>query len=301
MSQPKLISIDKDLIRDRQMQVLQQHREALKKRSGDSFCKLLKGWRKQRKLSQLDFSLEAGLSQRHLSFLESGRSKPSREMVMQLCQALELALRETNQLLQAAGFAPVYQQRDLDSEEMASVNNVLKMMLSHHEPFPALVADRGWNLLMANDAANRLIGLMGDKEDVWSKADPSGKKNVYRMTFSESGMKPLISNWDIVEKSLIQRLIKDISLAPDHQELASLYEEISEQLGSSSLNFNDMINDSAPVLPVEMSMGGVTLCVYSVISSFGTAQDITADELKIETFFPADEFTKQFFERLAGT
>lgn len=283
------------------MQVLHKSREVATKGVGENFCQLLKARRKQRKISQLDFSLEAGLSQRHLSFLESGRSKPSREMVMQLCQALELALRETNQLLQAAGFAPVYQQRDLDSEEMASVNSVLKMMLTHHEPFPALVADRGWNLLMANDAANKLIGLMGDKEEIWQRVDPSGKKNIYRMTFSEFGMRPLISNWDIVEKSLMQRLVKDISLAPDHQELGALYEEISEQFVSNSgLNLKDMINDSAPVLPVEMSVGNVTLSVYSVISSFGTAQDITADELKIETFFPADEFTKQFFERLSA-
>lgn len=268
--------------------------------SEHEFPQMLKKWRKQRRVSQLDFSLDAGISQKHLSFLESGRSKPSREMVMTISEALELPLRERNQLLHSAGFAQVYKQRALDNDEMSMVQDALQMSLKHHEPYPAIVADRNWNLLMANDASLRLVGLVGEVEDVWQKVDPSGDKNVYRMTFSEHGMRPFISNWEEMAMHMMQRLQRELSADPENDYLAALHKEIA-----ADFHYEDKIGllgnptPIAPILPMHMTVGDVTLKTFSMISSFGTAQDITAEEIKVETFFPADAFTRVFFQRLA--
>lgn len=278
------------------MQILEE------KRTTVEFPLMLKKWRKQRRISQLDFSLEAGISQRHLSFLESGRSNPSRDMVLTLSEALDLPLRERNQLLHAAGFAQVFKQRALGSQEMGVVQDALQMSLNHHEPYPALVADRNWNLVMANEASLRLVSLLGDPEEVWQRVDPSGQKNVYRMTFSEQGMRPLIANWDELAKHLIIRLQREMSADPDNPYLAQIFEEISEKTELPSIqSVSDMLDPVAPVLAMQMQVGDVSLRTFSMISSFGTAQDVTAEELKVETFFPADEFTKEFFQRLAST
>jgi len=268
---------------------------------GSAFTVLVKKWRKLRKLSQLDLSLDAGISQRHISFMESGRSKPSREMVLGLCEAMELPLRERNSLLNAAGFAPIFKERKLESEEMKVIHQALDMSLAHHEPYPAIVADRNWNLIKANQAAIRFMGLLGDLEQVWKKVDPRGGKNVYRMTFHPDGMKPLISNWKELARTLLQRLQREVNADPDNEPLRDLLREVSEQSGVDlSLGLPDMISPLAPVLPMEMTAGGVTLKVFSMISTFGTALDITAEELKIETFFPADEFTENFFKTIAS-
>jgi len=265
-----------------------------------TFSSMLKHWRKHHKQSQLDLSLEAGISQRHLSFLESARAKPSREMVLNLASAMELPLRERNGLLHVAGFAPVFKERNLDSEEMSAVQKALKMSLSHHEPYPALVADRNWNLLMANDASLKLIGLLGDPEDVWARVDPSGLKNIYRMTFHPEGMQPLIGNWDVLARHLFLRLQRELSADPGNEYLSQLLLEVCEwsdfELVPKAI---DVMQALTPVVPMELSAGGATLKVFSMISSFGTALDITAEELKVETFFPADDFTAQFFRRLA--
>jgi transcriptional regulator with XRE-family HTH domain len=267
--------------------------------SEHEFPQLLKKWRKQRRLSQLDFSLDAGISQKHLSFLESGRSKPSRDMVMTISEALELPLRERNQLLHSAGFAQVYKQRALDNDEMAMVRDALQMSLKHHEPYPAIVADRNWNLLMANDASLRLVGLLGDPEEVWQKVDPSGDKNVYRMTFSEHGMRPVISNWDEMASHLMQRLQRELSADLENEYLAELHKEIAADFHyEDKLGVLGSLTPIAPILPMHMTVGGITLKTFSMISSFGTAQDITAEEIKVETFFPADDFTKTFFQGL---
>jgi len=265
------------------------------------FSSLVIQWRKHRKLSQLDLALDAGVSQRHISFMESGRSKPSREMVLGLAQVLEVPLRERNQLLSAAGFAPVFKERGLDDEDMTAVQQALEMSLKHHEPYPALVADRNWNLVMRNQAAIGMISLLGDPEEVWQRVDPSGKKNVYRMTFHPEGMQPLVQNWDQMAKLLLLRLQREVSADPANEELSTLLADVTEMSGVEiSRGVGSMSVPLAPILPLEMSAAGVTLKVFSMISSFGTALDITAEELKVETFFPADDFTATFFKRLKG-
>lgn len=261
---------------------------------------LLKSWRGIRKRSQLDLALDAGVSQRHLSFIESGRAQPSRDMLLQLAEVLDIPLRERNQLLHAAGFAPLYQERSLDSLDMTAVKQALDMMLSHHEPFPALVVDRQWNLVLRNAAADRFIGLLGEQEQVWRQVDPSGQYNVMRMTFHPAGLQPFLQNWEQTATLLLSRLQREMLADPANPALSALFDELCA-LPAIPPHWRNRVWTTAPppFLPLEIGMGGVTLKVFTMISAFGTALDVTADELRVETFFPADAFTRQFFVALA--
>lgn len=271
------------------------------KRNLPPFAQLLKGWRERRKCSQLDLALDAGVSQRHLSFLESGRAQPSREMILQLAEVLDVPLRERNQMLNAAGFAPVFSQRTLDNDEMNAVRQALEMMLRHHEPFPALVVNREWNLVMANDAAVRFISLLGDPDDVWQRVDPSGGRNVMRMTFHSAGMQPLLRNWDQAATLLLSRLQREVAADPTHTALRELFDDLSQMPHVVQQWHNTPWNETPPpILPLALGLGDQTLNIFTMISSFGTALDITAEELRVETFFPMDDFSRAFFQQLAN-
>lgn len=265
------------------------------------FAAMMIKWRKFKKLSQLDLSLESGVSQRHISFMESGRAKPSRSMVLALAQVLSIPLRDQNQLLNLAGFSPEFKERNLGNADMYAVNQALEMSLAHHEPYPAIVADRNWNLVMENEASQRFLGLIGKPDEVWQRVDPSGNKNVYRLTFHPLGLQPLISNWSEMAKQLLLRLQRDVAADPNNEFLSALLNEVVENSGLKDV-YGEIDGGTAiaPVIPMEMTTAGMTLKTFSMISSFGTAQDVTASELKVETFFPADDVTKLFFERLAG-
>jgi len=291
--------------RETQIESRQSERQVHSNMGASSFPELLKFWRGLRKLSQLELAFDADVSQRHVSFLESGRAKPSREMILQLSKALDLPLRERNQLLSAAGFAALYQERDLNDADMSAVRRALEMSLKHHEPYPALVVDRNWNLLMRNQAAEALVRFIGEPEKVWQTVDPSGKKNVYRMTFHDQGFKQFIANWEFLSRILMMRLQKEVVADPGNERLHDLYRELLAQSPEleASLASNSKLSDSnslsaAPVLSMELSVGSMKLNLFSMVSAFGTAQDVTAQEIKVETFYPADDFTEQFFARL---
>lgn len=264
---------------------------------------LLKTWRQTRKLSQLELALDAGVSQRHLSFVESGRAQPSRDLIVLLAETLEVPLRERNVLLRAGGFAPLFEQRHLNDDDMAGVRQALEMALRHHEPYPAVVVDRQWNMVLCNAAADRFIGLLGEPEAVWQRVDPSGGKNVLRMTFSEQGMRPLLKNWVQLAPLLLIRLQRESSADPTHQALRALYQELSQLPSVTALSSCGHLQGWASALPPTLNMalglGEATLNVFSMMSTFGTALDITAEELRTETFFPADAFTADFFRQLA--
>lgn len=267
-----------------------------------AFSSMLKKWRKLKRFSQLDLAIDADVSQRHVSFLESGRSCPSRDMVLSLAAALKMPLREQNSLLKAAGFASTFQERQLNSADMDAVNHALEMMLTHHDPYPAIVVDRNWNLLNANNAAQSLLALLGLSESGWQTVDPSGDQNIYRMTFHERGFRPLISNWGELSRGLLARLQQEVSADPCNIYLSDLYEECCQicagNEGLVDLTVDLSVGGSlAPVLPMELTLGSLKLKTFSMISSFGTAQDVTAEELKVETFYPADECTRQFFDQ----
>ena len=264
------------------------------KHQGSPFANTLKKWRKFRKFSQLDLSLEAGISQRHLSFLESGRSRPGKETIMELAEALSMPLRDRNQLLNSAGFTAVYKERAIDDTTMVTIQNALKMTLDHHEPFPALAVDRKWNLFMANNASMKLIELMGPPDQSLFE---EGKLNVYRMTFSEYGFRPFISNWSQIANPLLLRLQREVNDDPANEFLSGLLDEMQRLSCTENYSAEDIAATVAPVLSLHMKLGDIELKMFSMISSFGTALDVTASEIKVETFFPADDFTRQFFQR----
>lgn len=264
-----------------------------------SFGGLLRHWRTQRKMSQLDLALESEVSQRHLSFLESGRARPSQQMVMQLSEALEIPLRERNTLLTAAGFAPFYRQRGLSDADMAPVQDGLLRMLEHHEPYPAVVVDRDFNLLMDNRAFRAMIGLFGDADAVWRGCCPDGEPNLLRLTFHPQGARPFIRNFNEVGPVMLLRAYRE-TLAGSSEPIRRFIEEVRQD-ASVPAQWHIAAPGAVPppVLPLVLGLDGLELRLFTMISTFGTPHDITTDEIRVETFFPADQATEQFLRKLS--
>lgn len=253
------------------------------------FGATLRRWRAMRKLSQLELALAADVSQRHVSFMESGRATPSRGMVLQLAESLDLPLRERNQMLVAAGYAPVYQARALDDPDMAAVRAALELTLQHMAPNPAMVVDRNWNMLMANRALHRAFGLMGDLEAMWSRVCPGGERNVLKLTFHPAGVRDYLRNWRELAPLMLLRTRREAEQQANAT-LAALIDEILDYPGvPRRWRADDRRGAPPPILPLEYGVGETRLRLFSMIATFDTAQDVTADELRIESFFPADE------------
>ena len=252
-----------------------------------SFPDLLRSWRRRRRMSQLELALDSGVSQRHLSFLESGRAAPSRAMILQLGETLQVPLRDRNDLLLAAGFAPVFRARPLEDPQMAQVMSAVRMILRNHEPFPAIAVDRAWNVRLANGSFDRLVDLLGS--DLWSRVG-GAQRNVMRLFFHPEGIRPIVTNWGAIAHLLWQRARRE-SEAVGGGELRVLLEELARYQDPETLRAGE---DAAllPVMPLTMEKDGLRVSVFTVIATFGTPQDVTADELRIETLFPADEETE---------
>jgi transcriptional regulator with XRE-family HTH domain len=244
---------------------------------------LLKDWRRRRRLSQLDLALEAGVSARHLSFLETGRAKPSREMVLHLSEQLEVPLRDRNRLLLAAGFAPAFEERPIDAPEMAPVREALDHVLTGHDPYPAVVVDRAWNIAAANQSAAMFTAGLPEH-----LLEPP--VNILRATLHPDGLAPRILNYGEVRAHLLERLRRQVALTAD-DDAAVLFAELSAYPGETA-------EVHAPgeqiVVPLRFDAGGRELAFFSTIATFGTAVDITLSELSIEAFFPADEATSAY-------
>ena len=253
---------------------------------------LLRDWRLHRRLSQLDLALEAGVSARHVSFVETGRARPSAEMVLNLAEQLDVPLRDRNQLLLAAGYAPVYGQRGLDEPEMGPVREALDLVLAGHEPYPALVVDRHWGMV----AANRAVGLLlvGVAPEL---LEPP--VNVLRLSLHPDGIAPRITNLPEWRAHILDRLGRQ-AIATGDPALAALYAELSELPGGSPPGPLDMAA-GAIVVPLRLRDGdGGELAFISTMTTFGTATDITVSELSIESFFPADARTADALRALAS-
>jgi transcriptional regulator with XRE-family HTH domain len=259
-----------------------------------AFSQLLKAARQRRRLSQLELALESGVSQRHLSFLESGRAKPSRSMILQLSETLEVPLRERNDWLVAAGFAPLFCARSFDDPQMKQVLGAVRLMLANHEPFPALAVDRAWNIRLANRPFEQLIAMLGP--DVWERVGGS-ERNLMRLLFHTHGIRPLIANWQTVAPLLWHRARREAD-ALGGEEMKSILAELAPYQDEHVLWAQEN-GALVPVLPLELSKDGLRASFFSVISTFGTPQDVTADELRIESFFPADDATERLFRTLA--
>ncbi|MDN3355858.1 helix-turn-helix transcriptional regulator [Actinomadura sp. DC4] len=244
---------------------------------------LLRDWRRRRRLSQLELSNEAGISTRHLSFLETGRSRPSRDMVLRLTERLDVPLRERNALLMAAGFAPVYQERPIDAPEMRPAREALNKVLDGHEPYPALVVDRRWNLLLANEAA--MLFLEGVPEELVRPP-----VNVHRLALHPLGLAARVVNLSEVRAHLVGRMARQVALSGD-EELRALHEE-TRAYGGEDDHVHEPSHDI--VLPTRMRYGDQVLSFFSTVTTFGTAADVTLAEMAIEAFFPADDATADY-------
>lgn len=259
----------------------------------EEFKGLCRRWRKYRKLSQLELSLSAEISQRHLSWLETGRSRPSRDMVLRICKAMDIPLRERNRLFRSAGFAQVYGESALEDPDMAPVLDALDLMLNHHDPFPAVVVDRLWNVKKTNQSAASLLELLSasgvDPASVWV----GDALNLALLSLHPQGLRQVLSNWSEIAGPLIHRLRCETSSSGDSEVINRLNQFI--ELAGPVVNVDPGPEGLLPVLPLCLELNGVTLRLFSVISTFGTPQDITTDELRIETFYPADEASRLFF------
>ncbi|KVL19314.1 helix-turn-helix domain-containing protein [Burkholderia cepacia] len=250
--------------------------------------RLLRYWRDVRGVSQLDLSLDAGISQRQISFIESGRSVPGRDTLLTLAQTLDVPLRERNALLLAAGYAPVYSEAPWDAQEMHGVIRALERVVRQHEPFPAIVMDRHWNVLMTNDAVPRFFGCFIDM------AARDGPRNLLRLMFDPHGMRPFIADWDTVSRSLLQRV---------HREsVGRVIDDDTRLLLDDLLATSDAPSDWAsppapaaapllPVIPIGFVHEGVVLRYFSLVTTVGTPQSAAAQELRMECMFPADDAT----------
>jgi transcriptional regulator with XRE-family HTH domain len=261
------------------------------------FGDLLRHWRAARRLSQLTLATEAEISSRHLSFLETGRAHPSREMVLLLARVLDVPLREQNVLLTSAGYASIHRETALGAPELSQARRALGFMLAQQEPYPALVVDRHWNLLMQNDGARRLFALFLDPEAV---ARVPGPPNVVRMTFHPDGLRRYIVNWEALASPLIEQIHREaVGGIPDEGTRRLLDEILAYPGVPARWRTPDARAQSAPFLPMVLRKGDLALRFFSTIASLGTPQDITLQELRVECFFPGDEVTEEVARRLA--
>ncbi|WP_338087594.1 helix-turn-helix transcriptional regulator [Nocardia huaxiensis] len=255
---------------------------------------LLREWRQRRRLSQLDLALTAETSARHLSCVETGRAQPSRAMVLKLCEALEVPLRERNTVLLAGGFAPEYRERGLDDADMASARAALDTMLTAHEPYPAVVVDRYWNVVTTNRAMALFEGAVPEPlRDL--------PPNVYRLALYPDDESPArMVNYREVREMLLERLIQQVRATGDPI-LRDLYDEVSAYPFPADIESDSATMPSTPfAVPLRISTPMGELRMFSTMVTFGAPADVTLSELAIELFYPLDDFTagalRQLFE-----
>jgi len=259
----------------------------------ETFGDLLRHWRRLRKLSQLDLAIEAGTSARHISFVETGRTKPSSAMVLRLANRLDVPLRERNRLLVAAGYAPAFRHSPLKDPEFARVRDALERILQAHEPYPAVALDRRWNILLANSA----LAVFLDGVDPSLLRPPV---NMMRLGLHPGGLARRIRNLPEVRAHLLPRLARQAGNRGD-PELASLYEELL----AFGPNGEAPMPDPADIaLTIRVQHAGTDLCFINTITTFGVAFDVALEEIAIETYLPADEKTARYcgvVRRWSGT
>ena len=256
---------------------------------------LLRHWRAVRGKSQLDLACDAATTPRYVSFVETGRAQPSRQMVVRLARALDVPLRERNDLLVAAGFAPLYSLEPLDSPLMARVEQALASILASHDPFPAVVMDRAWNLLRANDGAAGLFGRLFAPEPVPVDA------NVLRLVIEPGRVRQSLRNWASVVPALLERARREAVGGVLDRDTAELVAALRDRHDVADLLASpDTSRSDAPVIDLRFTVAGAELSFFSVISTIGTPIDVTAQELRIEAFFPADDATRSRWPEIAA-
>jgi len=255
---------------------------------------LLRQWRDRRGKSQFDLSLDTGISQRHISFIESGRSVPSRQALMEIAQGLEVPLRERNFLLLAAGYAPVYPDAAWDAPEMRQVTQALDRMLRQHEPYPAMVMDRHWNVLQTNQAAPEFFGLF---VDLSKRAAP---RNLLDLIFDPAGLRPFIVNWEDLSKALLERVRREAVGRVIDGEMKALLAKLAaySDVQPTGPEMAGAAAPAMPIIPVRFVWQGACLSYFSMVATVGTPQTIAAQELRLECMFPADDATEAAHRKL---
>ncbi len=266
-------------------------------RDNSSLGGLLKDWRKRRGLSQLELALTARTTQRHLSFIESGRTTPSRDMILRLSVTMDIPLRQQNALLLAAGYAPIWRERDLSAPDLAMVNTALDHMLGQHEPYPAFVADRCWNLLRANRGAIMLTEFLLGPAPAEPAADLS---NVAVALMSPEGLRPFLANWEDVAHYVLRGVQADVQADGAPETLALLNRLLALPDVAVLTDRPPTAEQQAPVLPMLFQQGNTTLSLFSTIATLGIPHDVTLQEVRIECLFPMDDATARLFRVWAG-
>ncbi len=251
---------------------------------------LLRDWRSRRRLSQLELALEAEISTRHLSFVETGRSQPSREMILKLADQLEIPLRERNALLLAGGYAPVYGEHPLESPDLTRAREAVQRILTGHEPYPAIAVDRHWNLLAFNQAIGPLL----------AGVDPELMQppvNVLRLSLHPGGIAPRIGNLAEWRTHILQRLDRQVAQSGD-RELMTLRQELAGYAAGAT---SDVTQIDELIVPLEIMTSAGMMRFFTTTTVFGTPLEVTLSELAIESFFPADAATAEILRHLADT
>jgi transcriptional regulator with XRE-family HTH domain len=254
---------------------------------------LLREWRAARRLSQLDLALEAGVSARHVSCVETGKAQPSREMITRLADTLEMPLRERNALLIAAGFSPEYPETPLGTAELAQVRRAIEFILAHQDPYPAFVLNRRWDILLANAGARR-IGefLIGG----------SAHTNMVRQFFDPHDMRRVVMNWEEVAGDLIRHLHDEVAATPSDAKARALLDEALAYPGvPETWHTRELRTAPPPLLTVVFRKDDRALRFFSTITTLGTPRDVTIDEIRIECTFPADDATAELCRSLVAS
>ena len=257
---------------------------------------LLQQWRSRRSISQLDLAYEVGVSPKHLSFVETGKSRPSPMLLHALAERLDIPLRERNSLLLAAGHAPRYSEEPLDSETMTRVRAEVGRLLDAHNPNMGMALDRAWNVVLANDTAMRLLSLLPEE----LQARPV---NLFRVSLHPDGFAQMTHNFDEWAAYLLDMLRRMVRITGDER-LAALEREVSSYPTVAGLDGGGVSSRSGEagslLVPLELSLGDQVLSFFSTLTTFGSPRDVTLEELTIELFYPADEPTERWVAMMQG-
>lgn len=258
------------------------------------FAGRLRWWRERRGLSQLDLAGRADISQRHLSFLELGRSTPSREMVLRLAEALDIPLRQQNALLLSAGFAPAWRETPLGAPELAQIARAVDFILAQQEPYPAVAVDRHWNLLKANAAAVRLVEfLVGPL--------PAGTPiNLADALVAPGVLRPYLDNWAQVARYFVRSVEADAASDGSEETMALLERILAYNGVRAALQSPADAATAAPIVPMQFRKGDTQLSLFTTIATLGTPRDVMAQELRVESFYPTDEATAEILRGWAA-
>lgn len=258
----------------------------------DTFGDILRGWRKVRRFSQMELALAANVSTRHLSFIETGRAQPGYDLILRLADVLDLPLRHTNSLLVAAGYAPRYTVWSIDDDQTGMVRAALERILAQHEPYPALVTMRNYDIIMANNGIRKLIAWLTDGDDLLTRFG-----NSYRLLIAPDGLRPYLVNFDMLQGLLLKRLYEE-SINYQSEALFQVYEACVADMADLQPQEQPVVDQQLPVLTLRLRKGDVEVCFFSTVTTFGTAIDVTTQELRIESLFPANEQTQKILQEL---